>query len=418
MDGGVPRASASAALVRSRTGVNNLVDSAASLFDLVIYLRGQAAPLNIDQLRSKTLALLDEFKAKAAAARNEQAVIDAAHYSICATIDDAILSTPWGFDSDYVRSPLVISDQGGAGFFDGLEKVQKQPERLRTLLEFMYVCLSLGFQGRMRREHSGDVELEQHRQEVFQQLVRVRDGIEMSLSPQWEGVLTERRRAGAFVPLWLVATLGVAATLALYVFFYIAVGESGRSLEAKATSMPVQGEVEIIEFERAVAVELEPESLPTTFVSETVCGALGDLLAFGVIECDPHRGSVRVRFLSEAKSTAMFASGKAVLTDTYANAIRDVARALNSQQGAILVVGHTDATPLRRNHPYRSNLELSVARAEAVGGLLEKDLDDKGRVEIEGVGARDLLVQNANNAKSNARNRRVELFLVSPAAAR
>ena len=49
-------------------------------------------------------------------------------------IDDAILSTPWGFDSDYVRSPLVISDQGGAGFFDGLEKVQKQPERLRTLL--------------------------------------------------------------------------------------------------------------------------------------------------------------------------------------------------------------------------------------------------------------------------------------------
>ena len=77
MDGGVPRASASAALVRSRTGVNNLVDSAASLFDLVIYLRGQAAPLNIDQLRSKTLALLDEFKAKAAAARNEQAVIDA-----------------------------------------------------------------------------------------------------------------------------------------------------------------------------------------------------------------------------------------------------------------------------------------------------------------------------------------------------
>ena len=59
-----------------------------------------------------------------------------------------------------------------------------------------------------------------------------------------------------------------------------------------------------------------------------------------------------------------------------------IAAALDRLPGAILVVGHADATPPRAG----TNAELSAARARAVARVMAKALADPKRLAIEGPG--------------------------------
>ncbi len=75
------------------------------------------------------------------------------------------------------------------------------------------------------------------------------------------------------------------------------------------------------------------------------------------------------------------------------------------------VVGHTDATPIRRgaSELYRNNDELSLARAEAVATALRQyiSLPDNA-IRVSGAGARQPIANN-NTDSGRAQNRRVDI---------
>ena len=110
-----------------------------------------------------------------------------------------------------------------------------------------------------------------------------------------------------------------------------------------------------------------------------------------------------------------FASGKDSLSSSGQNALRTVARTLQSDfpDGIYWIEGHTDSDPIRKSN-FDSNRHLSVMRALSVLQFLvdECGLPDEGFV-VAGHG--QYLPMAANDTGSNkARNRRVEIVVHQP----
>src|SRR6185312_1158867 len=81
---------------------------------------------------------------------------------------------------------------------------------------------------------------------------------------------------------------------------------------------------------------------------------------------------------------------------------------LASFQGDIVVEGHTDNQPLGKSSKYKSNWELSVARAFSVIQLLTNNGVDPQRLSARGYGAYRPRAPN-DTLEHRAENRRIEI---------
>jgi len=76
----------------------------------------------------------------------------------------------------------------------------------------------------------------------------------------------------------------------------------------------------------------------------------------------------------------------------------------------VLVTGHTDSDPLLRHWPFPSNLELSVARAQAASAIMLHKLQDPHRLTVEGRADTEPVQPNDTDAHK-AQNRRIDIIL-------
>jgi type VI secretion system protein ImpK len=148
---------------------------------------------------------------------------------------------------------------------------------------------------------------------------------------------------------------------------------------------------------------------------------LPDTLAFLQPQID--LGNVAVAYpaggvqlsLFDLGQAGLFESGSAQLRTGLADTLRRIGEGLNDQPGQVVVSGHTDNQPiLGWNLRFRSNLELSLARAAAAAAVLRAALHDPARVTTQGFGAQYPLNGNAT-PEERARNRRIEIILRRPA---
>ena len=118
------------------------------------------------------------------------------------------------------------------------------------------------------------------------------------------------------------------------------------------------------------------------------------------------------------QSSVLFDVGKADISpaghqslDTLAAAVIDLEREIPPDIPWILRVdGHTDNSPITGNGPYKSNWELSAARAVAVAQYLISKGVEPDRLAAAGFGEFQPLDQGTDD-ESRARNRRIELKL-------
>ena len=64
----------------------------------------------------------------------------------------------------------------------------------------MYLCLSLGFEGKYRVQARGMLELEGIRDALYRQIRQLRGDVPRELSPHWEGLNDQRRNLVRIVP--------------------------------------------------------------------------------------------------------------------------------------------------------------------------------------------------------------------------
>jgi chemotaxis protein MotB len=108
----------------------------------------------------------------------------------------------------------------------------------------------------------------------------------------------------------------------------------------------------------------------------------------------------------------LFESGRADLKDSAGSLLRQISPELGRFQGEIVVEGHTDDQPLGSRSRYKSNWELSVARAFSVIQFLTQNGVDPERLSARGYGAYRPRVAN-DSAENRAVNRRIEIILLN-----
>ncbi len=110
-----------------------------------------------------------------------------------------------------------------------------------------------------------------------------------------------------------------------------------------------------------------------------------------------------------------FPTGSATLTQQGRSIIRRVAGILKHETGYELeILGHTDTVPIKTHGRWRSNLELSMARAAAVFNELAESGISPARMKAQGLGAL-YPVTDEDNTVFGDESRRVELVLKSAA---
>jgi type VI secretion system protein ImpK len=376
---------------------NPLLKAAGPLLLLLGRLRANLSQAPATQMIGQVGESIEAFEHEARAAGFTAEQVRTAKYVICAFADDIVQNIP-GEDrhvwTQYSMLSRFFGERiGGVRFFEELERARKDPAVNYDLLELMHVCLALGFEGVHRTSAGGAANLQMIQRNLFETLRRVKQP-DPELSPRWQGQSLASRVARFKVPVWSVAAVACVAVLGLYLVFRALLGGNAEAAATALLSVHPKGEIEIV---RAVFSKPPPPLPPA---QAKVCAAVKPPI---VCEVTPNLIIVRLVDIT------LFDPGQAAVRAEFKPLIERIAGVLNEEGGAIKVVGHTDSQPIRTAR-FRSNLQLSQARAQAVGEMLKSRLNQPNRISTEGKGP-DVPIDNNATAAGRAKNRRVEILI-------
>lgn len=385
------------------SGTNPLVAAANPLLDLIPQIRATATHPSPAMLREHLLDEVRQFELRAQQAGISNETILGARYCLCTALDEAAALTPWGGGGVWSAHSLLVTFHnetwGGEKFFQLLAKLSQNPGQHLDLLELLYYCLLLGFEGRYRVIDNGRSQLETLRQRLLRILRGARGDYPLALSPHWrdEPAQTPLRRLP--VPLWVFGALAAVLALALY---------WGLGWRLGGQSDEVFGSIAKL---RPPTVQIAPTAAkrpaPAPRLAVFLAPEIRDQLVSVRDEVD--------RSVVVLRGDGVFESGASSVRDQYLPVLSRVADALRETQGSILVRGYTDNTPMRSAR-FPSNWHLSQARADAVKDMLEQRLGQTARVRAEGRGDADPVAPN-DTAAGRALNRRVEITVLVPPVA-
>ncbi|UWR12410.1 type IVB secretion system protein IcmH/DotU [Sulfitobacter mediterraneus] len=387
------------------TGMNTLNACAAPLFALVSRIQNQAQHMDAEKLRQSVVSEVRAFENRVLQAGIAAQTVKAARYALCATIDDIVLNTPWGGQSNWGLQSMVGTFHretvGGDRFYDLLARLQKDAGNNLELLEFLYMCLSLGFEGRLRVEQGGPEKHQRIRLGLAQLIRAQRGDFERDLSPQWKGVDKPHRAMSAWKPVWIA--LAVTGILLIAEFAGLSYVLSNRT-ENLIGQLSVIDAGPVAELERRAP---PPPPVPTKDVQiEKVVSFLEPEINEGLVKVFGKGNTLVIRIAG----SGMFGSGSDRLVDTFQKPIARVAEALRDEPGKIIIVGHSDNVPIRSSR-FPSNMHLSLARAKSVMKSMAATVQKSDRLSAEGRADAEPIADNGTR-EGRATNRRIEVILV------
>ncbi|RUW21331.1 type VI secretion system protein TssL [Mesorhizobium sp. M4B.F.Ca.ET.215.01.1.1] len=338
-----------------------------------------------------------------------------AKFALCETADDLVGNLPWpegdGWAGHAMLSRFFHIKSAGAGFYEALNKLLAAPEAHYDLLELMHACLSLGFEGQYRGLARQGDNLERIRRDVFDTLRYFQPPASQDISPRWQGMAAVMAQPSARLPLWAVAA--AAATLVTAAFFVLRVLITDEG-DATAGELLALNPSTPVTIERAgVAPLAEPAKVappPPTPVALTQINRIRAALAKDLVRGGLAVGTQGSFIVVEINNVLMFEPGKAELKPEFQSLAADIAGALDAEPGPIRIVGHTDNAKPRKSSTFKSNFDLSVARAKAVEALMAPGFKDPSRITADGKGEDEPIADNAT-PQGRATNRRVDVMI-------
>lgn len=375
---------------------NPIIQSAAPLLALASRLATSVQQANIATLRQQTVQEIRAFedRLRSAGVSPEDAIV--ARYVLCTFVDSAVLNTPWGAQGDWAGQSLLVmfhkEVSGGEKFFDIVERLRNDPSRYVDLIELVYVCLALGYEGKYRHDPSGQARLAELQHDLYRLIREQRQLRDEELAPHWKGVEDRRNPIIRYVPWWIIAAAGLAILTGTFVVLHAKLGVQAQPIKAT-----LAGPAMTVDYP-APAIQ-HVSRLKQLLASEETAGRL-------TVE---EFGDKTVVTLTAPN---LFRSGSAQVNPELYQNLRAVALALNQVPGRVVVVGHTDDQPVHSLR-FADNFDLSRERAVAVAQVLKPALANFGRVQWQGAGSTQPRYRPADTAENRARNRRVEIIQTS-----
>ncbi|UCI07111.1 type VI secretion system protein TssL, long form [Mesorhizobium sp. B1-1-8] len=396
---------------------NPILGAAAPLLMLfgqlrIIPVEKQAAPLA--EHIAAAVDMFDRAIGKAGIAEEDARI---AKFALCETADDLVGNLPWPKQDAWARHSLVKQffhpKPTGSGFYEALNNILSSPEAHYDVLELMHACLSLGFEGQYRGLPGERETLERIRRDVYDTLRYFRPRAGEDISPHWQGMAAIMSKPSMRLPLWAVAA--AAATLVTAVFFALRILITDQG-DATAGELLVLNPSTPVTIERAsVTPSAEPveaaapataPAVATTTQIDRIRSGLAREIAGGELTVGTKGDFIVV----EVNNQVLFDFGKAETREEFGPIAADIAAAFDAEPGPIKIVGHTDNVKPRKSSPFKSNFDLSVARAKAVETVMAKALKDPSRISVDGKGDDEPIADNTT-AEGRARNRRVDLMI-------
>ncbi|QHF47959.1 hypothetical protein PspS35_13015 [Pseudomonas sp. S35] len=161
-----------------KMGPNSLVAAAWALLSQVAQLRSSSGRESLPALNDRLSSAITAFEVRALHLGVETDEVMSARYVLCSVIDEAVVTTAWGNRSDWSKTSLLSRFHnetfGGEKFFQLLEQLCRDPVKHLDMLELMYLCLSMGFEGKYRVMARGGTQLERVRDGLYRQIRHVR----------------------------------------------------------------------------------------------------------------------------------------------------------------------------------------------------------------------------------------------------
>jgi type VI secretion system protein ImpK len=390
---GLGRSTVASDLPDILSGSNPLVKAANHLLNLIPQIRQLVHNANPASLRDYLVSEVRKFENNARESGATPETVIGARYCLCTALDETAAQTPWGGSGIWSKHSLLVTFHnetwGGEKFFQLLSRLVQNPQQHKELLELMYYCIALGFEGRYRIIDNGRTQLDTLRKRLFEILRTANPERATALSPNWKGVATQLRKPWREIPVWVVATVAGLLALMIYTFLNFHLADTASGIFASMNNL------------RMPRVALAPKAAATPRLAKFLEPEIKEGLV--VVRDESDRSVIILR------GDGLFESGSATVRERYVPVLSRVAEALSSVKGAVKVTGYSDNTPIRSVR-FPSNWQLSEARATTVKGLLEQKVETT-RIAAEGRADSDPVAPN-DSAENRALNRRVEITLL------
>ena len=127
----------------------------------------------------------------------------------------------------------------------------------------------------------------------------------------------------------------------------------------------------------------------------------------GLAEVEKDGDKVIIRLAEQGS----FESGSANLKSQFKTLLSNVGNTVSSSKGEIRIEGHTDNVPVIANAKFKSNWDLSGARAGSVADyLIDSSNIKQGRISVQGF-ADTKPIQSNDTASGRSKNRRIEIIV-------
>lgn len=209
---------------------NRLIDAATPLLGLVIRVRRLADFQGVERLYQQVVDDVAAIDRELVEQGYERPTVVAYRYVLCAFIDEAVLGTDWGSHSVWSQHSLLSrfhnETWGGEKVFAITSRMEQEPERYCDMLEFIHLCLCLGFEGRYKVMTNGRDEYDQIIRGLNEQIRTLRSDQEpQPLASALDNVAPARNRLRTGLPLWSIGGLFLAAMAGVYSLYNIALND-------------------------------------------------------------------------------------------------------------------------------------------------------------------------------------------------
>ncbi|MDJ0943341.1 MAG: type VI secretion system protein TssL, long form [Kiloniellales bacterium] len=393
------------------SGKNPLLSGAATAFALARQLRRTPHHDDPEGLREAALRMIKGFETSARQGGASDQAVHAGRYALCALVDEAVLSTPWGSGSIWSKQSLLGTlhneTRGGAKFFNILSKMMQNPAHNLDLLELLYVCLALGFQGKFGVQDRGEAQLGEITRNLNETIRQIRGEPERELSPSWQGIVDRRPKAARYIPLWVVPVAVCALAVIGYLTFNHYLNRSSDAVFVELNGL-VRAAPPLSESQAAVIRQLVPDppqrdAAAEPGLYEQVYEAMAAERREGLMDVIDEGARIKIVIHNQG----LFGSGSARVSGSHAPVLRKLAQVLRGAPSPIHVIGHTDSQPIRTVR-FPSNWHLSSSRAEAVARLMAETLRAPMELVTEGRADTEPIASN-DTPEGRRQNRRIEI---------
>lgn len=226
-------------------GLNPLICATIPLLTLLAQIRQTNNHGSVPKLKGQVADEIKRFEQRLMKLDYDHRTILAARYCMCAAIDEAVLSRPWGSQSVWASQSLLAlfhkETWGGERFYIILENLARDPRKNLDLLELCYVLLSLGFEGKFFDKDS--VIREEIRNRIFYQIRNSRHKIDKSLTGYSEHQLPLAKKSTSVKKLKKIVLSSCVAILLIGTVFNIKTYNAAKPVLQQLSAIGLQSPI-------------------------------------------------------------------------------------------------------------------------------------------------------------------------------